>query len=53
MGVSIAQWIRIHLPSCRPGFESKAHYAFVNLYNWFVSYKLDDNKQKEAGIGPF
>ena len=26
MGAAIAQWIRLHLPSCRPGFESQAHY---------------------------
>ena len=25
-GAAIAQWIRLHLPSCCPGFESQAHY---------------------------
>ena len=25
-GAAIAQWIRLHLPSCRPGFESQAHH---------------------------
>ena len=37
-GAAIAQWIRLRLPSYRPGFESQA---------------LHQNKQKEAGIGPF
>ena len=29
-GAAIAQWISLRLPSCRPGFESQAHYAFIN-----------------------
>ena len=24
LGAAIAQWIRLRLPSCRPGFESRA-----------------------------
>ena len=31
---AIAQWIRLRLPSCGPGFESQAqhlHFAFFNL----------------------
>ena len=27
---AVAQWIRLHLTSCRPGFESS--YAFIKLY---------------------
>ena len=29
-GAAVAQWIRLHLTSCRPGFESS--YAFIKLY---------------------
>ena len=25
-GATIAHWICLHLPSCRPGFESQAHH---------------------------
>ena len=33
MGATIAQWIRLHLPSCRPGSSPKhTIYAFFNLY---------------------
>ena len=27
-GAAIAQWIRLRLPSCRPGFKSQAHLSF-------------------------
>ena len=60
-GAAIAQWIRLRLPSCRPGFESQAHhlcffqFILFKLYvchlNWNV--KRTKNKQKEAGVGPF
>ena len=31
-GAAIAQWNRLHLTSCRPGFESKAHHlCFYHL----------------------
>ena len=31
-GAAIAQWIRLHLPSCRPGFDSQAcHQRFFQL----------------------
>ena len=36
-GSAIAQWIRLCLPSCRPEFESQAHYLcfhrFIELCN--------------------
>ena len=32
MGAAIAQWIRLRLPSCRPGFDSQAcHQCFFQL----------------------
>ena len=54
-GAAIAQWIRLRLPSCRPGFESQAHHlCFFNLYLSFeLECEKNENKQKEAGIGPF
>ena len=52
-GAAIAQWICLHLPSCRPGSSPKhTIYAFINLC-WFVSSWKDENKQIEAGIGHF
>ena len=51
MGAAIAQWIRLRLPSCRPGFESQAY--FLSFYKILVeSFRKDENKRKEAGIGP-
>ena len=51
---AIAQWFRLRLPSCGPRFESQSHH--VRFFQ-FVLLKLyrenNDNKQKEAGIGPF
>ena len=33
-GAAIAQWIRLRLPSCRPGFESQAnHLSFYFIYS--------------------
>ena len=44
---TIAQWIRLHLPSCHHGFESQAHHLsfhqFIELYN---VEKTKINKQR-------
>ena len=51
---AIAPWFCLRLPSCGPGFKSQAHqlrffqFVFLKLY-----WENDENKQKEAGIGPF
>ena len=49
---AIAQWIRLHLPSCRHRFEPKhAINAFINLYlNCHV--EKDENKQKRGRDWP-
>ena len=53
-GAAIAQWIRLHLPSCHPGFESQAqHLSFYQFKFELCHVEKDKNKQKEAGIGPF
>ena len=31
-GAAIAQWIRLRLPSCRPGFESQAHHLCFHQF---------------------
>ena len=32
LGAAVAQWIRMRLPSCRPGFESQAqHLCFYQF----------------------
>ena len=36
-GAAIAQWIRLRLPSCRPGFESQAH---QQCFFKFILFKL-------------
>ena len=48
-------WIRLRLPSCRPGFESLAHPPSMLLSSCIgiVSCWKDENKQKDAGCGPF
>ena len=49
---AIAQWIRLRLPAA-PGLSPKHTInAFIQIY-LFVSCRKDENKQKEAGIGPF
>ena len=51
-GTAIAPWIRLCLPSCRPEFVSQAcHLCFYNLQS--NCYICHENKQKEAGFGPF
>ena len=58
-GAAIAQWIRLRLPSCHPGFESQAHHlGFYFIYSQICLYlslycEKNDNKQKVAGFGPF
>ena len=51
---TIAPWFCLRLPSCGSGFESQAHHL---RFFQFVLLKLyqgnNENKQKEAGIGPF
>ena len=52
------QWIRLRLPTCRPRFESQAHHiCFYHLVIvkvvLYLSCEKNENKQKEAGIGPF
>ena len=49
---AIAPWFRLRLPSCGPGFESQAlHLRFFQLLKLYR--ENNENKQKEAGIGPF
>ena len=49
---AIAQWIRLCLPYCCPGFNAKHNiYAFQFLFELW--WEQEEKKQKEAGIGPF
>ena len=56
---TIAQWIRLCLPSCCPGFNSQArHLCFYHnsqICAIFVHamWEKNENKQREAEIGPF
>ena len=54
---SLAQWIRMWLLSLSPRVESQAHHLHFSSQN-FVLYlslyrEMEENKQKEAGFGPF
>ena len=54
---STASRIRLRLPSSSPGFESKAHYGRFYSPNFVLQlsfcWEKDENKQKEAGFGPY
>ena len=56
--IVVPSWIRLHLPSCHPGFEYQAHHLCF-LLSKFVLYlslcweKGRNNKEKEAWFGPF
>ena len=51
MGTPVAQWIRLLLPSCRPGFESQA--LHLRLYQ-FKLWHVEKTKltEKEADNAP-
>ena len=55
-GAAIAPWFCPYLPSCGPCFESQAHherfFQFV-LLKLLLELEKNENKQKEAGIGPY
>ena len=48
-GAAIAQWISLHLPPCCPGFESQAR----QIRFFILHFEKNENKQKEAGLGPY
>ena len=50
---AIAPWFRLRLPSCGPGFESQAHHLRFFQFVLKLYQEKNENKQKEAGIGPF
>ena len=51
---AIAPWFRLRLPSCSPRFKSQAHHLhFFQLVLLKLCRENTENKQKEAGIGPF
>ena len=47
----MAQVMRLHLPSCSPGFESQAqHHTCFFQYILQLRCEYDENKTKRAGI---
>ena len=48
-GAAIAQWIRLRLPSCRPGFESIYIVQIVYL-SFELECEKNKNKQKRPGL---
>ena len=56
-GAAIAQWIHLRLPSCHSRFETQAnHLSSYLIYSQiYLSLYCEkyENKQKEAGFGPF
>ena len=51
---AIAQSIRLHLPSCHPGFESKAHHLCFYCQIWVFSAIINITKinKKRSGLAP-
>ena len=52
MGAAISQWICLHLPSCRPGFESHTQHLHFHQFNELCNVKKTKITEKEAEIGP-
>ena len=51
---TIAQWIRLRIQSCHPGFESQAHHlSFYQFVFELCLVEKTKTKQKEAVIGTF
>ena len=53
-GTSIAQWICLHLPSCRPGFESQKHHLrFYHLKSnlCYICHVKKERKINKKRIG--
>ena len=51
---AIALWFGLRLPSCGPGFKSQAHHLhFFQCVLLKLYRENNENKQKEAQIGPF
>ena len=60
-GAAIAQWIRLRLPSWRPGFESQAHhlrffqFILFKLYICHLNWNMKRMKinKKRSGLAHF
>ena len=46
--IAVAQWICLHLPSCRPGFESQAHHLhfYQFEFEWWRVEKTKINRKR-------
>ena len=50
-GATIAQWIRLRLPSCRPGFESQACHLRFFIYLCYICHvKRTKINKKRPGL---
>ena len=45
LAAAIAQWIRLRLPSCGPGFESQAQHLSFGFLNLNCGVKRTENKR--------
>ena len=52
-GAIIAQWIRLCLPSCHPGFEYKAHHLRFHQFIELCNVEKTKINRKDAQTGPF
>ena len=51
---AVPLWFHLRLPSCSTGTQSQAqHIRFFQFVLLKLYQEIDENKQKEAGIGPF
>ena len=53
-GATIAQWIRMRLPSCCPGFESQAHHPCFSQFIFDLCHveKMKINKKECREVWP-
>ena len=42
MQVDNTEWIRLHIPSCGPGFESKAHHlcSYIQIF-YYICHRIE------------
>ena len=47
LGATIAQWIRLRLPSCNPGFQSHAHHQHFYLVKFCTIFEIVLRKRRK------
>ena len=53
IATGVPLWIHLHLPSCRPGFESQAHYLHFNQFIKLCNVEKMKVNKKKPGLAHF